>query len=362
MKSVKDFEVKNKRILVRCDFNVPLSDTGEILDDAKIQEALPTLQYLIEHKAKIIILTHLGEPAASPDGEASLAPLKGREGVIVPALKLDAIRDRIEKLLDVHIMKSFDCVGRDVENQASRLKGGEILLLENVRFHKEETENKPDFARKLSLLGDIYINEAFDVCHRNHASVAGIPAFLPHGAGFALQKEVKVLAKIMAHPARPIVAIIGGAKAATKAMFIEPFCAFADLVIINGLIKQELVAKKISLKYPEKVFGPKINLGGLDISAQDIKKMTEKIANAKAIFWNGRFGKFEEKKYAEGTRAIANAIIESKAFSVVGGGETLEFLKNEGILDKFSHVSTAGGAMLEFLSGQPLPGLVALDK
>ncbi len=338
--------------MVRCDFNVPIDERGKILDDAKIQEALPTLKYLIEHRAKIIILTHLGEP----------------EGKVIDTLRLDKVRDRIEKLLDVDIMKSFDCVGRDVENQASRLKMGEILLLENVRFHKEETHSTSsgqvdmDFAKKLSVLADIYINEAFDVCHRNHASVAGISQFLPHGAGFALQKELKVLSQIMETPARPMVAIIGGAKVSTKAMFIEPFTAFADLVIINGLIKQELTTKKIRLEYPEKVLGPKDNLKGLDLTAEDVKRITAKILHAKTVFWNGPFGRFEEKKYANGTRAIAHAIIESGAFSVVGGGETVEFLKKEGILNKFNHVSTAGGAMLELLSGQELPGLEVLKK
>lgn len=352
MKTIKDFEVKNKRILVRCDFNVPLDERGEILDDTKIQEALPTLRYLIEHQAKIVILSHLGEP----------------EGKIIPGLKLDVIRDRIESLLEIHIMKAFDCVGRDVESQVSRLKKGEVLLLENVRFHKEETlstgsgQVDMDFAKKLSLMGDIFINEAFDVCHRNHASVAGIPEFLPHGAGLALEKEVKVLASIMARPARPMVAIIGGAKATTKATFIEPFCAFADLVIISGLIKQELADQKISLEYPGKVVGPKDHLDAPDITDHDSARLTKQILRAKTVFWNGPFGRCEDKKYAKGTREIAHAIIESGAFSVVGGGQTVAFLKKEGILDKFSHVSTAGGAMLEFLSGQPMPGLEALKK
>lgn len=349
MKSIKDFVFKNKRVLVRCDFNVPLSDTGEIDDDAKIQEALPTLRYLIENQAKIIIITHLGEP----------------EGKIVAHLKLDVVRDRIESLLNIHIMKAFDCVGRDVENQAARLKKGEVLLLENVRFHKEEThltssgQADMDFARKLALMGDIFINEAFDVCHRNHASVAGLSALLPSGTGFALEKEVKVLSKIMAHPARPMVAIIGGAKAATKAAFIEPFCAFADLVIVNGLIRKELVDKKIHLEYSEKVIGPK-ELEALDIAGSDLVMIVKAILHAKTVFWNGPFGRFEEKKHATGTRAIADAIIKSGAFSVVGGGETLEFLKKEGIISKFSHVSTAGGAMLSYLAGEKLPGLEAL--
>lgn len=315
MKSLTDFDVKNKRILVRCDFNVPLSEDGQILDDTKIKEALPTLNYLLEHGAKPIIITHLG------DGHESLDNVKAR---------------------------LFELLGQEIE------------MLENIRSHKEEIENDENFAKKLASLGDIYINEAFDVCHRAHASVVGIPKFLPHGAGFALEKEVKILSQIMQHPERPMIAIIGGAKASTKAAFVEPFCAFADLVIINGLIKQELVTEKISLEYPEKVFGPKSDLQALDISDEDVRKITEKILQAKTIFWNGPFGKFEEKEYAKGTRAIADAIIKSGAYSVVGGGETLEFLRQEGILDKFSHASTAGGAMLSYLAGELMPGLEAL--
>ena len=317
MKNLKDFDVAGKRILVRCDFNVPCDASGAILDDTKISEALPTLQYLLTQKAKIIIITHLG------DGSQSL----------------DSVKARL-----------FELLGQSVD------------VLENIRSHQEEIENNLEFAKKLANMGDIYINEAFDVCHRAHASVVGIPQFLPHGAGFALQKEVEVLSGIMQKPARPMVAIIGGAKAKTKALFVQPFCAFADVVIINGLIKQELIDKKIPLEYPEKVFGPKENLGGLDLTPEDINRIVEKIKPAKTIFWNGPFGKFEDEEYKKGTLAIAKAIIESGAFSVVGGGETIEFLKKEGMLVKFSHVSTAGGALMEFLSGQELPGLVALDS
>lgn len=316
MKSVKDFDVRGRRILVRCDFNVPLNDNGGIADDAKIREALPTLNYLLENGAKITIITHLGDGAESLDG--------------------------VKVCL-------FQLLGREVE------------VLENIRSHKEEIENDEEFAKKLAALGDIYINEAFDVCHRAHASVVGIPKFLPHGAGFQLQKEVEVLTKIMQRPERPMVAIIGGAKVETKAKFVDPFCAFADLVIVNGLIKKELVDKRISLEYPEKVIGPKDNLDALDISDTDIERIVKHIGQAKTVFWNGPFGKFEEEDYKKGTLAIAKAIIESGAFSVVGGGETLEFLKKEGMLEKFSHVSTAGGAMLEFLSGQELPGLKVLE-
>ncbi len=345
MKTLTDFDVAGKRVLVRCDFNVPLDKEGGILDDSKLKDALPTLNYLREHEAKIIILTHLGEP----------------EGQVVERLTLDVVKDALEKLLGIAIKKTDDCIGKEVTKAVEHMNAGEVLLLENVRFHKEETKNNPAFAKELASLGDLYINEAFDVCHRAHASVAGVAQFLPHGAGLALQKEVEVLRHIMQHPKRPMVAIIGGAKVATKAAFVDGFCAFADLVIVNGLIKQELISKKIPLVTPEKVFGPKENLDGLDLSPQDTERIVEQILHAKTIFWNGPFGKFEEEQYKKGTLAIANAIIKSGAFSVVGGGETIAFLHQEGMLDKFSHVSTAGGAMLEFLSGQELPGLKALE-
>ena len=315
MKSITDFSVEGKKVLVRCDFNVPLSESGEILNDAKIRESLPTLQYLLDHNAKVIVITHLG------DGSESL----------------DGVKKRL-----------FELLGRQVE------------VLENIRSHKGEMENSPEFAKTLADMGDIYINEAFDVCHRNHASVVALPALLPHGAGFALQKEVQVLSQIMQQPERPMVAIIGGAKVSTKAPLVDPFCAFADLVIVNGLIKQELITQEIPLQYPEKVLGPKDNLESLDINEQDILRITTPILKAKTIFWNGPFGKFEDEQYKNGTLQIAKAIIESKAFSVVGGGETIEFLDKEGMLDQFSHVSTGGGAMLDFLAGQTLPGLDAL--
>ena len=315
MKSITDFSVEGKKVLVRCDFNVPLSESGEILNDAKIRESLPTLQYLLDHNAKVIVITHLG------DGSESL----------------DGVKKRL-----------FELLGRQVE------------VLENIRSHKGEMENSPEFAKTLADMGDIYINEAFDVCHRNHASVVALPALLPHGAGFALQKEVQVLSQIMQQPERPMVAIIGGAKVSTKAPLVDPFCAFADLVIVNGLIKQELITQEIPLQYPEKVLGPKDNLESLDINEQDILRITTPILKAKTIFWNGPFGKFEDEQYKNGTLQIAKAIIESKAFSVVGGGETIEFLDKEGMLDQFSHVSTGGGAMLDFLAGQILPGLEAL--
>src|SRR3989344_2583108 len=330
MKNVKDFSVKGKKVLVRCDFNVPLDESGNILDDIKMKEALPTLQYLINGGAKIIIITHLGD---------------GHE-------KLDVVSQKLSELLGRPVKKISDF----------NVPDDQIVMLENIRSHKEEMENDVGFAKQLAALGDMYINEAFDVCHRNHASVVGILKFLPHGAGFALEKEVGVLSQIMQQPVRPMIAIIGGAKVETKAQFVDGFCAFADLVIVNGLIKQELIAKNISLQDPEKVLGPKQDLTSLDLALEDIQRMTDAIIKAKTVCWNGPFGKIEDPQYVKGTRAIAQAIIKSGAYSVVGGGETVEFLHKEGMLDKFSHVSTGGGAMLAYLSGETLPGLKALEQ
>ncbi len=346
MKGVKDFDVKNKRVLVRCDFNVPLEEDGTISDDFRIKESLPTIQYLLSQNAKIILMSHLGNP----------------EGEIVESLRMDKVKNRLEELLDEKITKADDCVGEEVRDQALHLKSGEILLLENLRFHKEETENNQEFAKELSKLADVYINDAFGVCHREHASIVGVPKFMLNGAGLLLQKEVAVLKKFLEKPARPMIAIMGGKKVETKAKFIENILKIADTVLIGGLIKKELVEKHSDILENVRVLGPTGDLEAPDINEESIKLFTEKIMQAKTIFWNGPFGKFEEEQYKKGTLAIANAIIESGAFSLVGGGETVEFLRKEGILDKFSHVSPEGGAMLEFLSGQELPGLVAIDK
>lgn len=318
MKSVKDFDVKNKRVLLRCDFNVPLDPSGNILDDTKIREALPTIQYLLGNGAKVIIITHLG------DGQEPL--------------------DRVKARL-------FELLGKEVE------------MLENIRSHAEEMENNEDFAKKLASLGDIYINEAFDVCHRNHASVVGIPKFLPHGAGFLLEKEIQVLSNIIKNPQRPLVIIIGGAKAETKAALVEGFSKIADTVLINSLIEEELIKSHANIlkNVSMKIVGPEESLESLDIDEKTLETFKKIISGAKTIFWNGPFGKIEEEKYQNGTREIAKAIIASSAYSVVGGGQTVAFLRKEGILDKFNHVSTAGGAMLSYLAGDKLPGIVALN-
>ncbi len=345
MKSITDFDVNNKRVLVRCDFNVPVDGHGEILDDFKIKKTLPTLQYLMKQKAKIILMSHLGEP----------------NGQVIPTLTLDRVKEKIEQLLGIAIVKSEDCIGERIAKQSLSLAPGQILLLENLRFHNEETGNNPEFAKELSKNGDIYINDAFADCHRDHASIVAITNYLPSGAGLLLQNEIDNLNKILENPKKPLAAIIGGAKVQTKYKFIDSICATADVVLINGLIKKEIQDTHITFACPEKIISPVDSEDTFDIGPETIKIFTEKILPAKTVVWNGPFGKFENPQFKKGTLAIAKAIIKSGAFCVVGGGETIEFLDKEGMIDEFSHVSTGGGAMLAYLGGEKLPGLKVLE-
>lgn len=350
MKTLNDISVVDKRVLVRCDFNVPLDEKGNISDDFRIKESLPTIKYLISNKAKVILMSHL-------DPEST--------GVVDPKYTLDKVAEKLAEYLDFPIGKEDDCIGPDAETESNKLEGGKVLLLENLRFHKEETlpaneSSAQDFAKKLSYLGDVYVNDAFAVCHRDNASITKLPLLLPSCMGLLLEKEMNALNKILKNPEKPMVAIVGGTKVETKTKFINNISKVADFVLVSGLIAKEIKEKNITLDFPEKIISPVGQLDALDINDWSIKLFQDKIFTAKTILWNGPFGKFEDKKYAKGTLAIAEAIIESKAFSVVGGGETVEFLRKQGMIDKFSHVSTGGGAMLSYLSGEELPGLKAL--
>lgn len=346
-KTLREANIIGQRVLARCDFNVPLDDRGRIADDFRIQQTIPTIEYLISQRSKIILMSHL-------DPEST--------GVADRKYNMEKIAERLSELLDMPIETANDCVGPAIESQTKRLGEGKVLLLENLRFHKEETEPDMQFAKELSYLGDLYVNEAFSVCHRNHASISLLPTLMDGCVGLLLEKEIVNLDKILQNPEKPMVAIVGGKKVETKSKFIDRISEQADFVIVSGLIKKEIDDKKVALKYPEKIIGPEENLDALDIDENAIKKFREKILGAKTILWNGPFGKFEDKNYLSGTLAIANAIIESGAFSVVGGGETIEFLQKQGIIQKFSHVSTGGGAMLNYLAGDELPGLVALER
>lgn len=331
---------------MRCDFNVPLDNKGAVLDDFKIKKTMPTLQYLIQEKAKIIVMSHLDHLDRETGQLASL----------------DVIAQSLSNYLGITIAKADNCIGEEVKKYSNSLKEGRILMLENLKLYKEEVGGDLKFAEGLARLGDIYINEAFASCHRAYASITGIPRYLPHGAGLLLKEEVQNLDSILKNPKRPLVAIVGGIKSETKAAFIDRISIVADTVIVSGLVKKELLGKNIAISNKEKIIGPQGNLDAQDISGESMHAFVEKILSAKTVVWNGPFGKCEEEKHKKGTLAIARAIIESRSFSVVGGGETIAFLDREGILSQFSHASTGGGAMLDYVSGQELPGLKALEN
>jgi len=342
MKTLKDFNFENKRVLVRCDFNVPLDKQGNILDDFRIKISLPTIKYLIKKKAKIILLSHLGQP----------------QGEVKKNLKLTIIKDRLEKYLNCSSIKIKNCLDKDTKNLTKKIKTGDILLLENLRFYKEELKNNQDFAKKLAELGDIYINNAFSVCHRTEASVVSLPKYLPSGAGFLLENEIKILSKIIKNFKRPLVVIIAGSKIKSKTEVAESFFKIADFLLLGNLISESFKRKKI--KSLEKILFSLNSERNCDIGPKTIKAFQKKISLAKTIFWAGPLGKIEEKEYQKGTKEIAQAIIKSRAFSVIGGGNTIEFLNKIGLIKKFNYVSMGGGAMLTFLSGEKLPGLEAL--
>jgi len=342
MKVLKDFNFKNKRVLVRCDFNVPLTPEGDILDDFRIKKTIITIEYLIAKKSKVILMSHLGRPG----------------GKVVENLRLDKVQEKLVEYLDLSVVKAKDCIGKEIEEWVAQMLPGEVLLLENLRFHKEEKKANLNFAKKLGKLADIYINDAFAACHRPHASIVDVPKFLPSAAGFLLEKEIKSLSKIIKNPKKPLVAIFGGREGDYKA--INKISEKADWILIGGLIQREIEEKNIKLEHPEEIIKPIDAKDGEDIGPKTINLFKEKISEAKTIFWSGPFGMIEKERFSKGTEEIAKAIIESGAFSVIGGGETIDFIDDLGLSQKFDHLSTGGSAMLEFLSGEKLPGIEAL--
>jgi len=388
IKTLKDIEVKNKRVLVRCDFNVPLDEKGEITDDFRIQQTIPTIGYLIKKGAKVILMSHLDEP----------------NGKVVESLRLTPIQDKLTEYLDLSVTKALDCIGEEIKKQTLEMEKGEILLLENLRFHKGEKENDEDFAKKLSELGDIYVNDAFSTCHRAHASVVGVSKYLPSAAGPLLEKEVKILSRVFENPWRPLVAIIGGVKIESKIKVIKQFLEKADHLLIGGKIANAILIVKgvlVGGPWPEEEVAKeiaKINLTStklhlpidaaaspdetgqfyvresapakvrkdeefLDIGPETIKIFSKIISTAKMIIWSGPLGLFENPLFEKGTKEIAEKITRNhQAFKIAGGGDTVSALSKFDLRDKFDHVSTGGGAMLEFLSGEKLPGLMVLKK
>lgn len=349
MKSIRDAKIAGLRVLIRCDFNVPLTKEGNIADDFRIRSTLPTIEYILQKGGKLILMTHLGEP----------------DGKLVKAFAVERIRKKLTELLDTPVVKAPDCVGKKVEALVAKMAPGEILLLENLRFHKEEQENDKVFAQQLASLGDVYVNDAFSVSHRAHASVVGVAQLLPAYAGFFLEQELEALGRLLLNPRHPVVAVIGGMKIESKLPVIDQISKTADAILLGNVLANEAKKKSIEFKYSSKVLLPVDGIPGngkeFDIGPKTKALYLKALKDAKTVFWAGPLGKVEDVRYEEGSLALAKAIIKSNAYSVAGGGDLVAFLGKHRLREKFSHLSTGGGAMLEFLAGEILPGLTVLN-
>ena len=388
-KTVKDIELKGKKVLVRCDFNVPMDEEKNITDNTRIVSALPTIKYLLENNCAIILCSHLGRP----------------KGEFKPEFSLQPVAKELSKLLDKEVIMAKDVVGEDATTKAANLKQGEILLLENVRFHKEETDNDPEFAKKLADMAEIYVNDAFGAAHRAHASTAGVAAYLPAVSGFLIEKELKFLGNAIANPERPFVAILGGAKVSDKIGVIDSLLEKVDTLMIGGgmaytffkaqgygvgnslceLDKLDLAKslmekaknKGVKLLLPVdtkigKEFKPDTESKtvawtdipdeweGFDIGEKTIEMFSNELKTAKTVIWNGPVGLFEFDQFAIGTNSIAKVLSEIDATTIIGGGDSAAAVKKAGLQDKMTHISTGGGASLEFLEGKKLPGIECL--
>lgn len=387
-KTVRDIDVKGKKVFVRVDFNVPVKD-GVVGDDTRIRAALPTIQYLLDQGAAVILASHLGRPKGGPDTKYSLKP----------------VADYLANLLGKPVAFAEDCIGPVAEAAAATLKPGDVLVLENTRFHPEEEKNDEGMSKALAKLADIYVNDAFGTAHRAHASTAGIAAYLPAVAGFLLEKEIKYLGQAIDDPKRPFVAILGGAKISDKIGVIKNLLKKADTILIGGgmantffkaqgyptadsLVEEEaletarqlLVDGKDKIRLPvDVVIADKFDAEAqsrvmpvgavpdgwriLDIGPETVASYAKVVSGAGTVVWNGPMGVFEFPKFAEGTYGIAKAVASSGAISVIGGGESVAAINQSGLADKITHISTGGGASLEMLEGLELPGLAALaDK
>lgn len=392
-KTIRDIELKGKRVLIRCDFNVPLDSNQNITDDTRIRAALPTLEYMIEHGAKVVVMSHLGRPKGKAAAEFSLAPV---------AVRLSELLGKPVEFADCDVV-----IDDAVEAKAASLKDGDVLLLQNVRFRKEETDNDAGFAKDLAKLGDVFVQEAFGTAHRAHASTAGIANYLPCVSGFLIEKEVKFLGSALQNPQRPFVAIMGGAKVGDKIKVIENLLTKVDTLIVGGgmsytfykamgleigtsildadnidlakmllekasslnvkfLLPVDIVcADEFSNDAKHKTYSrDKIpsDMMGLDIGEETIKLYSEEIAKAKTVVWNGPMGVFEMGNFAKGTKAIAEALAVSDATTIIGGGDSAAAVEQFGLADKMSHISTGGGASLEFLEGKILPGISIIEE
>ena len=388
--SVKDIDVAGKKVLVRCDFNVPLKD-GVITNDKRIVAALPTIKYLKENGAKVILCSHLGRPKGEWLPEFSLAP----------------VAKRLSELLECEVRMSKDVIGEDAKDISATIKEGEVARLENVRYYKEETKNVPEFAKELASLAEIFVNDAFGTAHRAHASTTGVADYIPAVCGFLIQKEIDVMGKALDNPVRPFVAVLGGAKVSDKIGVITNLLEKVDTLIVGGAMAYtflkaeghnvgislceedklelacELLAKAkekgVSLLLPvDHIAADKFDenaepvavegkdipdgLMGMDIGPKSVELFKEAIKNAKTVIWNGPMGVFEFKNFAGGTFAVAEAIAETDCISIIGGGDSVAAVTKLGFADKMTHISTGGGASLEFLEGLELPGIAALNE
>jgi phosphoglycerate kinase len=388
-KTVRDVDVAGKTVLVRSDLNVPI-DRGTVADDTRIRESLPTIQYLLDHEAKVIVCSHLGRPKGGDESSLSLAPVAGRMG----------------NLMNREVLFVDDCVGEEVQQAADEMAPGQVLLLENLRFHPEEEGNDPEFARELAAPAQLFVDDAFGSAHRAHASTVGVAAYLPAVAGLLLEKEVRYLKTLVDNPPKPFAAVVGGAKVSTKIPAIEHLLPRLDVLLLGGgmantFLKAEGIDVGMSLVEEDHVEaahrilaqarerGVEVRLPRdivaaerfeeaagsrtvpvsqvprgymiLDIGPETVRDYATALRRAKAVVWNGPMGVFEWPKFAQGSRGIAKAIAALHATTVVGGGETAQVVAQLGLQDQFTHVSTGGGASLEMLEGRELPGVAALE-
>lgn len=389
-KSVKDIELTGKSVLMRADFNVPLDDKLNITDDTRIQAVLPTIKYILGRNAKLILMSHLGRPKGKVKDEFRLTP----------------VAQRLSRALGRDVVKLDDCIGDDVEEKVKSMKAGDVILLENVRFHPEEEKNDKEFSKKLASLGDVFVNDAFGSCHRAHASVEGVTKYIPAVSGFLLEKEIEYFEKILKNPAKPFSLILGGAKVSDKIGVIKNMLDLVDFIFIGGAmaytflrsrhiwagssrveedkievaakIFEEAAKKNTSIILPEDhIVADRIALDanvkyvddiglqngqiGLDIGPKTVEKFKNILGSAKTIVWNGPLGYFELAPFKKGTEEIAFFLTGLDATTVIGGGDTAAAIKELGLESKVSHVSTGGGASLEYMEGKTLPGVAALQ-
>ena len=391
-KTIEDIDVKGKKVIVRVDFNVPLDENRKITDDKRIVGALPTIKYLVDKGAKTILVSHLGRPKEGFEEKYSMKPTA----------------ERLGELLGKEVIMAKDVIGEDAKAKAAALKDGEVLMLENVRFHKEETKNDPAFAKELASMAEIYVNDAFGTAHRAHASTAGLADYLPAVCGYLIQKEIEIMGKALSNPERPFVAILGGAKVSDKIAVIENLIDKVDTLIIGGgmaytffkakgynigtsiceddkvdlakSLLEKAQSKGVKLLLPvDNVVGKEFKNDtefkvvdsdsipdgwmGMDIGPKTIEAYAAEIKNAKTVVWNGPMGVFEFSNFEKGTKEVARAVAKSGSTSIIGGGDSAAAVEQLGFADKITHISTGGGASLEFLEGKVLPGIdVLLDK